>query len=205
MISVVIQAGGGSRRMGKDKGLVLLAGRPMVHHVIDRVRPLGSEVWITTNRPDAYAFLGVPMASDAQPGQGALAGLRTALQAARGDTVLVVACDMPFLQPALLQHLLDRAGEADIVIPRRNGEYEPLHAVYQRRCLLAVEAALARGDSRMISFFPDVRLLSIEPSELNRFDPDGLSFFNVNTPDDLAEAERLLRAASPPTEDMHDA
>jgi molybdenum cofactor guanylyltransferase len=205
MITVVIQAGGESRRMGKDKGLVSLAGRPLVHHVIDRVRSLGSELWITTNRPDAYAFLGVPTASDAQPGQGALAGLRTALQAARGDTVLVVACDMPFLHPPLLQHLLDRAAEADIVIPRRAGEYEPLHAVYQRTCLVAVEAALARGDSRMISFFPDVRLLPIEPPELTRFDPDGRSFFNINTPDDLAEAERLLRAASPPMEDMHDA
>ena len=102
--------------MGRDKGLVQLAGRPLVQHVLDRVAQLGDEVCITTNRPQAYAFLGVPTASDPQPGLGALAGLRTALQAARSDTVLVVACDMPFLEPALLRHLLSRSGEAEVVI-----------------------------------------------------------------------------------------
>lgn len=205
MISVVIQAGGESRRMGQDKGLVELAGRPLVQHVLDRVGQLGDEVWITTNRPQAYAFLGTPIASDPQPGLGALVGLRTALRAARGDTVLVVACDLPFLQPALLQHLLSLAGEADVVIPRRDGKFEPLHAVYRRSCLTALEAALARGDSRMISFFPDVRLLPVDESDLALYDPEGLSFFNVNTPDDLIRAERQLQAASSqPTEDQHD-
>lgn len=180
--------------MGQDKGLVSLAGRPLVQHVLDRVRPLGDELWITTNRPEAYAFLGVPTASDPQPGLGALVGLRTALQAARGETVLLVACDMPFLQPPLLHYLLSRAGEADVVIPRRGGEFEPLHAVYRRDCLGAVEAALARGDSRMISFFPEVHLLPIDDAELAVRDPDGRSFFNVNTPDDLLRAEHLLLA-----------
>lgn len=206
MVSVVIQAGGESRRMGQDKGLVQLAGRPLVQHVLDRVRSLGDELWITTNRPESYAFLGVPTASDPEPGLGALAGLRTALRAARADTVLVVACDMPFLQPALLRYLLSRAGEADIVIPRRGGEFEPLHAVYQRTCLPALEAALARGEARMISFFPDVRLLPVDPPQLAAYDPAGLSFFNINTPDDLSQAERqLLAAASPSMEDSHDA
>jgi molybdenum cofactor guanylyltransferase len=206
MISVVIQAGGASRRMGQDKGLVKLAGQPLVQHVLDRVAHLGDEVCITTNRPQAYAFLGLPTASDPEPGLGALVGLRTALQAVRGDTVLVVACDMPFLEPSLLRHLLSRAGEADVVIPRRNGEFEPLHAVYRRSCLTALEAALARGEARMISFFPDVRLLPIDQAELASYDPEGLSFFNVNTPDDLIRAERHLRAASSqPKEDIHDA
>jgi len=206
MISIVIQAGGVSRRMGQDKGLVQLGGRPLVQHVLDRVAQLGDEVCITTNRPQAYAFLGVPTAADPQPGLGALAGLRTALHAARGDTVLVVACDMPFLEPALLRHLLSRSGEAEVIIPRRHGEFEPLHAVYRRSCLTALEAALARGEARMISFFPDVRLLPIDQPELAAYDPEGLSFFNVNTPDDLIRAERHLQAASSqPTEDIHDA
>lgn len=201
MISVVIQAGGQSRRMGQDKGLLLLAGKPLVRHVIDRAGSLGDELWITTNRPQAYAFLGVPTASDPQPGLGALVGLRTALRAARGDTVLVVACDMPFLQPNLLRYLLSRAAEADVIIPRRGGEFEPLHAVYRRGCLGHVESALERGESRMISFFPDVRLLTVEETDLAAYDPEGLSFFNVNTPNDLALAERRLRAASrSPTE-----
>jgi molybdenum cofactor guanylyltransferase len=205
MISAVIQAGGESRRMGQDKGLVHLAGRPLVQHVLDRIRPLADDIWITTNRPQAYAFLGVPTAADPQPGLGALAGLRTALNAALGDTVLVVACDMPFLQPALLRYLLSRAGEAEVVIPRRNGEYEPLHAVYRRGCLPALDAALARGEARLISFFPDVRLLAIDSAELVTYDPAGLSFFNVNTPDDLSQAERQLKAiSSESTENAHD-
>ncbi len=182
--------------MGQDKGLCLLAGKPLVQHVIDRVRGLGDELWITTNHPEDYAPFGIPTVSDPHPGMGALVGLRTALLAARGEAVLLVACDMPFLNLALLRYLLARAGEADVVIPRRGGEFEPLHAVYARTCREPVQSALDRGQARMISFFSDVRILPIEQSDLDRIDPDGLSFFNINTPQDLAQAERRLRPAA---------
>lgn len=178
--------------MGRDKALVPLAGKTMIEHMLDRLAGLGDETLVTTNHPENYRHLGVRLASDPVPGAGALHGLRTALQAANGGTVLLLACDMPFVNRALLEYLLGRAGEADAVVPRRQGEYEPLHAVYARRCLPAVLSALDAGERRLISFFPEIRLLTIEDADLVRFDPQGRSFFNVNTPEDLSLAEKMM-------------
>jgi molybdopterin-guanine dinucleotide biosynthesis protein A len=130
---------------------------------------------------------------DAYPGAGALGGLHTALSGARGDTVLVLACDMPFASRPLLEHLLSLAGKADVVIPRLRDEYEPMCAVYARRCLAEVAAALEAGQRRMISFFPRVRVLPVEEPDWKIFDPEASTFFNVNTPEDLAEAERRMK------------
>jgi molybdopterin-guanine dinucleotide biosynthesis protein A len=195
MLTVAIQAGGQSRRMGRDKGLVLLQGRPLIRHLLDRVADLGDEIVVTTNQPEAYAFLGVRLASDEAPGAGALNGLRTALSAAHGDKVLVLACDMPFVSRPLLMHLIELGPQADVVVPRRAGEFEPMHAIYDRNCLKEIEASLQAGDMRMISFFPRVKVLPVEEDVLERLDPGGHSFFNVNTPADLAQAEQLLGQA----------
>lgn len=193
MISVVIQAGGQSSRMGRDKALVPLAGRPMIAHVLARVTGLGDETLVTTNNPDALEFLELPLVTDEEPGAGALPGLLTALKAARGDTVLVVACDMPFVNRLLLEHLLELAPGADVVVPRWNEMYQTMQAVYARKkCLKAVQASLEQGDQRMISFYPQVKVRIVPPDEVTEYDPSGRSFFNVNTPEDLAEAERFL-------------
>lgn len=192
MITVVIQAGGQSQRMGRDKALILLGGRPLIVHVLDRVVGLGDEILITTNQPQAYTAFAGRLVSDATPGAGALAGLHTALSAARGQTVLVLACDMPFVSRPLLAHMLSLASEADVVAPRAGGEYEPMHAVYARSCLPVVEAALQAGEERVISFYPKVRVRVVEQEELAVYDPAGLSFFNINTPVDLTRAEEIL-------------
>jgi len=200
MLSVAIQAGGRSERMGRDKARVLLAGRPLITHVLDRVAHLGTEVLVTTNVPDDYAFLGVRLAADEQPGAGALAGLRTALRAASHEIVLVLACDLPFVCLPLLEHMLRLASQADAVVPRWQGEFEPLHAVYRRTCLTAIDRSLAEGRQRMISFLPAVRLTVVEEDQVATYDPQGLTFFNVNTPDDLQTAERILAAGDRPAQ-----
>lgn len=197
MVTLAIQAGGRSSRMGRDKGLVELAGKPLVGHVIDRLAGLAGEVVITTNQPEAYAIFGVRTASDHEPGAGALDGLLTALEAAGGDPVLVVACDMPFASRSLATHLLALSATAEAVVPRPGGEYEPLFAVYRRTCGTAIRRALDAGQRRVISFFPEVSLRVVEADEAQAVDPDPYCFFNVNTPADLAEAERRLRAAGP--------
>ncbi len=182
--------------MGRDKALVPLAGVPMIQHVLARLTGLGHETLVTTNNPGELAFLGLPLIPDEQPGAGALWGLRTALRAARGDTVLVVACDMPFVNRLLLEHLLSLAQKADVVVPRWNDRYQTMQSVYARkRCLDAVEQALARGDQRMVSFYPQVKLRIVAPEEAQQFDPSGRSFFNVNTPEELLQAERFLAQA----------
>lgn len=193
MLTVAVQAGGQSSRMGTDKGLVPLAGRPLIEHVLARVRNLGQETVVTTNDPDRYAYLPVRLVSDEEPGAGALAGLQTALRAARGERVLVVACDMPFLQRPLLEHVIARSREADVAVPRWANRFQTMHAVYRRaRCLAAVNRALAEGQMRMISFYPHVEVRALPEAEVARFDPTGRSFFNVNTPEDLARAEAML-------------
>lgn len=184
--------------MGRDKARVLLGGRPLITHVLERAAPLGTDVLVTTNAPEAFDFLGVRLVPDDQPGAGALTGLQTALRAARAERVLVLACDLPFVCLPLLEHLLRVAPEADAVLPRWHGELEPLHAVYRRTCLGPIERALAEGRQRMISFHASIRLHVVEEDDIVAFDPQGLTFFNVNTPDELRTAERLLAAGGPP-------
>lgn len=195
MLSVVIQAGGQSSRMGRDKALVPLAGLPMIQHVLARLEGLGDETLVTTNNEE-LDFLNLPLISDEEPGAGALYGLRTALSAARGDTVLVIACDMPFVNRLLLEHLVELSEKADVVVPRWNDRYQTLQSVYARKkCLKAVEDALESGEQRMISFYPQVKVRIVPPEEVAEYDPTGRSFFNVNTPEDLSEAEEFLSQA----------
>jgi molybdopterin-guanine dinucleotide biosynthesis protein A len=180
--------------MGQDKGLVKLGNLTLVEHVLKRLSAQGDEVIITTNQPDNYAFLGVPLHADTEPGAGAAYGLQTALEAARGDQVLVAACDMPFIQPQLTQFLIEQhTSDIDVVVPWRKGRFEPLLAVYRREtCLPALRLVLDQGQRRLIDFFPQVQVLKVSDAELSKLDPEGISFFNINTPEDLATAETML-------------
>ena len=193
MITIAVQAGGKSSRMGEDKALIRLAGIPLIERVLARIDGLADEILITTNHPETLTHLNLRMAGDEVPGASALHGLKTALDAARGELVLVLSCDTPFVNRELLEHLLSRAHEADAIVPKHDDKYEPLQAVYNRaRCLPAVEAALLASERRMVSFYPQVHVLPIEEHVLSELDPSGLSFFNVNTAEDLERAEQLL-------------
>ncbi len=192
MLTIAVQAGGRSSRMGRDKALIPLGGMPLIEHVLRRVEGLGDEVLITTNRPEDYAFLGKRMVEDRQPGAGALHGLLTALEAACGERVLLVGCDMPFVSRSLLEHMLAIATDAEVIIPRRGGKFQPLHAIYSKTCADPVNQALEAGEKRMISFFSRIQTWIVEQETLDQYDPEGLSFFNANTPEELAQAERLL-------------
>jgi molybdopterin-guanine dinucleotide biosynthesis protein A len=192
MLTCAILAGGDSRRFGREKGLALLGGKPLIQHVIERLHGMGEETLLITNRPEAYRFLGLPIFEDRIPGGGALSGLHAALVSAKYPVVLLVACDMPFLNRSLLAHMIGLASRVDVVIPLRRGQYEPLHALYARACLPAVETTLTRQSPRMVDFLPQVNVLPIGETELRRFDLDGRSFFNINTEEDMRRAEAML-------------
>jgi molybdopterin-guanine dinucleotide biosynthesis protein A len=181
--------------MGCDKALVHLAGKPLIRYVMDAVDGLADEILVTTNRPREFAFLGCRVVTDVAPGAGALPGLLTALSAARNDTVLVLACDMPFVCRPLLQYQLLLASLTDVMIPRWRGDYEPLHAVYTRSCGKVIAESLASGNRRIVGFLSRVRVRTVEESEVALFDPTGRCFDNVNTPADLAKAEMSLQRA----------
>ena len=193
MLSVVIQAGGQSSRMGQDKALKLFLGRPLIERVIERLNPIADEMLVTTNHPDDYVFLNLPLFADLKPGRGALGGLYTALFSAKHSIVAVVACDMPFANAELFKAASDILvrEEADVVIAKTDEGYEPLHAVYRREtCLSAVDAAIASDKWRMDSWFPQVKMRLLMPEEIKHYDPNGLAFSNINTPEEFAQAER---------------
>lgn len=197
MLTLALQAGGESRRMGQDKALLPFLGQPLIQRVATQVAPAADEILVTTNRPADYAFLGYPCFPDLRPGRGALGGLFTALKAATQPLVGLVACDMPFANAQLLafQAQLLLAEEADVVIPHLPGGYEPFHAVYRRAtCLPQVEQALDAGELKLIAWFPRVTVRTLTLEACRPFDPAGLAFLNLNTPAELARAEALARA-----------
>ncbi len=190
-VTGVVLAGGLSRRMGTDKALLDLAGRPLVARVVDGLRAVFSRLLCVTNDPDRLAFLGVPTAGDLVPGAGPLGGIHAALRAARTDAVFVAACDMPFLNPELVRYLVAALAGHDAAVPRWGDHLEPLHACYSRACLPAIEARLAAGRFKVDGWFGQVRLRVVGPEEVRRLDPEGLSFFNANTPEEYLRALAL--------------
>jgi molybdopterin-guanine dinucleotide biosynthesis protein A len=201
MLSVVVQAGGQSTRMGEDKALKPFLQRPLIERVVERLRPIADELLVTTNHPEAYGFLRLPLFPDLKPGRGALGGLYTALASAGQAVVAVVACDLPFASAPLAAAsagILVQDG-ADVVVAETAHGLEPLHAVYRREtCLAPIEAAIDSGQWRMISWFSEVKVRKLRPNELAACDPDGLAFRNVNTAEEFAEAERLASELSAP-------
>ena len=199
MLTVCIQAGGQSSRMGEDKALKLFLGHPLIQRVVERLAPVADEVIVTTNHPAEYRFLDLRLVPDLKPGRGALGGLYTAIAAASYPLVAVVACDMPFASRALLQaasRLLVEE-EADVVIAKSEEGYEPLHAVYRREtCLPAIETAIEADQWKVIAWFPQVRIRVLTSDEVRAHDPAGLAFWNVNTPEEFSKAEEIARAES---------
>ena len=191
-LTVAILAGGKSSRMGTDKSFVRVLGRPLIEDVLAHVAGIGAEIIIVTNRPEDYRYLGLPLFTDVLPDKGALGGIYTALHSSSQPHTFCVACDMPFVVRPLLDYLISLIPEGDAIIPRLNGEAEPFRAIYAQVCLAP---ALDAGKMRVISFFPDVRVRFVDEPEIDRFDPQHLSFFNVNTPDDLEQARRLATNA----------
>ena len=195
--------------MGEDKALKTFLGRPLIQRVVERLSPIADELIVTTNRPDDYRFLGLALFPDLKPGRGALGGLYTAIASASHPTVAVAACDMPFVSPALLQagsKLLAEEG-ADVVIARtaprteqagKSGEgYEPLHAIYRREtCLPAIESTIEADQWKVIAWFPQVKVRVLTPDEIQRYDPSGLAFWNVNTPEEFSNAETIAQRSS---------
>lgn len=194
-ISLVIQAGGKSSRMGENKTLMQFLGVPLIQRVLERTKSIAQEVIIVSNEPEELAFLDVNVVKDSIPGLGAIGGLYTAMDKAISELVAVVACDLPFVSAAILAEgarLLDHT-DADVAIPRVNGDfYEPLHAVYRREpCKKAIFQAIQSDKRRLVSWFSLVRVVEMDEDLCRQLDPDGLAFFNINSKEDFLLAEKI--------------
>jgi molybdenum cofactor guanylyltransferase len=192
-ICAVILAGGQSRRMGFNKALIDVDGRPIISILIDQVRRLTNRVLISSNDDSSYRFLNFPVIPDHFAGCGPLAGLHAAMRWNDCSLYIVLACDLPNLQVRLLRSLVSLAEGFDAAIPRTaDGLAHPLCAVYRKTCLAAIEQALEKGSNKFIETFLDTTLAVrwIGPDE-GVYAPADLA--NINTPEDL----RRLRRARP--------
>ncbi len=201
--TLAINAGGRSRRMGRDKALVQLAGRPMLEHVIERVSGLGqAQTLLVSNDHALHARFGLPMLRDSLPDGGSLGGIYTALMHSQNGHTLVVACDMPFLSVALLRHMLAlrEEGDYDVIVPRVKGYPQGLHAVYGQVCIAPIRAQIEAGRLKVIGFYDQVRVRYLDEDEWKPLDPTGQALNNINTPEELAVAATDVIH----TREMHD-
>jgi len=196
-VSVAVLAGGPGRRIGGDKAEILLAGERLVDRAVRRLGWLSDDLWVVLREDQRLEVVGARLTRDVLPEAGALAGMAAALQAVRHEWAFICACDMPFVQRPLVERLLAeiRADACDLVAPRLAVGLEPLHAFYHRRCLPAILSALAQGRRRVNSFYEAVRPCYLEEEAVLAYDPARRSFFNINTPEDLALAREWAEAS----------
>ena len=183
-VTGVILAGGESRRMGSDKSLLPIHGARFIDHVYTRMAALFDEVLIVTNSPDLYSEIPCRKVPDIYYAQGALAGVHSGLAHAKTEQAFVVGCDMPFISPAVIRQICSHADEGDLVMPHSSNGHEPLHALYSKSCLPAMEQVLDAGQKRIMLFFDQVRLVELPATEIQKYDPEEKSFQNINTAED---------------------
>lgn len=218
-VTGVILAGGKSRRMGENKALMRLGDDSLIGHVIRCLHDVTDELLLVTNSPTEYAHLDVPMHGDILPDAGALGGVYTGVTHASHDAILCVACDSPFLEPKLLSYLVTVLGEYDAVIPYTyssrqtpfcrnkdigvtNPSYgddtqitlQTLCAAYSKRCLSIIELMLRESELRVHALQERAHIKRVSPEVWREFDPEGMSFFNINTPEDFERADSYVRS-----------
>ena len=198
-VTAIILAGGQSRRLGRDKAVEPFHGEPLIRRVIRRAvaAVAAGEVVVVVASPERAAALPLEPAHraavDVFPGGGSLGGIYTGLEASATEWALVAACDMPFLSAPLLEYMAGLREGYDAVVPVVEGRPEPTHALYARRCRPAIEHKLRAGELKISGFFDEVAVRYVAEDEVRRFDPELLSFFNINRPEDLTRALELAR------------
>jgi molybdopterin-guanine dinucleotide biosynthesis protein A len=184
----IVLAGGENRRMGADKAFLTVAGMPMIEHVLRALRESVERIIIVTNSPKSYASCDAVVITDACDKRGPLTGIYSGLLHSRDEYNVVVACDMPFLNPELLAYMAGLAGDYDVVLPKIGDFAEPLHAVYRRGLLQVIEDHIKKEQQRIQNIFTGLRVRYITEKEIDRFDPQRRSFINLNTPKEYEEA-----------------
>jgi len=196
MITIVLQAGGKSSRMGKDKALIPFLGIPLIKRLRNRFLDMGDELVVISNDFSSYQDLNVPLYKDIIPDRGPLGGLFTGLSVAKNSLVGLIAADLPFASPELLANLFEKLliSGADGVIPSSEYGLEPLHAVYRRETSLPlVKKAIDQDLWRMNAWFDQADILILSPEETRNLSSFKYTFMNLNTPEDFQRAEDLAK------------
>ena len=182
-------------RLGRDKTVETVGNISLLERVVFCLSLFNSDIIIVAaTKQSLPQFIGYPrlrIVVDSYPGKGPLGGVYTGLVASNSLYNLVVACDMPFLNQALLRYMIQLCNDFDVVIPRLGNMVEPLHAVYSKSCLAPIENLLKQDNLKITDLFTLVKVRYVEAEEIDRFDPKHLSFFNINTMADLKTAQEL--------------
>jgi molybdopterin-guanine dinucleotide biosynthesis protein A len=196
-ITSIILAGGRSSRLGREKLAEVIAGKSLIERAVSSLISLSQEILIVISQKQArsslslYTYPEAKTVVDLYPGKGSLIGIYTGLVHSTNSINLVVACDMPFLNLDLLRYMVKVAPGFDVVIPRIGDQMEPLHAVYSKNCIAPMESLIMQDNLKVTAFFDSVKVRYVEKEELDRIDPERLSFFNINTEADLKKARML--------------
>ncbi len=184
-ITGIILSGGKSLRMGKDKAFIKVEGIPIIERITDLFRKLFEETIIVTNRRETYLHLKATIYEDLLPNSGALGGLYTGLFYSLFPYSFIVACDMPYLNTEVINYLTGKMEGYDVVVPKTEDGFQPLHAIYSKNCINPIERVLQERKTRIIDIYPFVRVKIVEAKEIVAVDPDMESFININTPEEL--------------------
>lgn len=183
----IILSGGKNIRMGTNKAFLTVDGERMIDRAVRILRDVCDEILVATNEPLEYLDLGVTVVTDIFKGMGPLAGIHSGLFHARAPRVFVCACDMPYLNAAFIRHMVSLAEGCDIVVPVRGGRPEPLHAVYDRKCLPVIRRLLERDERKVTGFYKGFRVRNVEEAETESFFAGRDPFLNVNTREQLRD------------------
>jgi len=184
----IILSGGRNTRMGENKAFIGVGGERIIDRTIRIFRELFDEIVLVTNDPVAYLDFDLKIVTDIIKRKGALGGIYTGLFHSSCPHAFVCPCDMPFLNADFIRHMQERAKGYDVVVPVETEGFQPLHAIYARRCMPAIKKCIDEDRLKVTGFYKKARVLEIPPEVTSSFDRTGKMFFNVNTPDDL---ERL--------------
>jgi molybdopterin-guanine dinucleotide biosynthesis protein A len=190
----IILAGGKSSRLGRNKALQVIEGKSLIQWVVDHLAILTTEIIIATAHGEASpcsSAVRIKTVGDIYPGKGPLGGIHSGLIASSSSWAIVVGCDTPFLSIGLLEYMTQVLADSDVALPRIGEMIEPLCAVYSKSCLASIQELLEQDERRIRKLFSIVRVKYVEEDEINSFDPEHLSFFNINNQDDLERARKL--------------
>ncbi len=193
-MTAIILAGGKSLRLGQSKALQVIEGKSLIQWVVDRLAILSTEIIIATAHGEAIscsAAVRIKTVADTYPGKGPLVGIYSGLIASSSSRAIVVGCDTPFLSVGLLEYMTQICSTFDVVVPRIKNKLEPLCAVYSKNCLGPIQGLLEQDELRISELFSMVKVKYVEEDEVNSFDPEHLSFFNINSQADLDRARKL--------------
>ena len=186
--TAVVLTGGKSSRMGRPKALLLFDGEPLIVHLVRALKRMFAETVIVAAPDQQLPDLPATLVRDEVAYQGPVGGIYYGLKAASGEFCFVTSCDVPFLNPALISYLTSQISDYDVVVPFWENRFQPLHAVYRTTVLPLLKGQLDRGELRPIYLFDKVQTCKVDEDVIRRFDPEGLSFLNMNTPDDYERA-----------------